>query len=147
MQRLRTLPIPLKLVAYAAAAAALLGVAAGVGAMAALMLDAGSPEGTKTERVGEVHPEQGGKPETAEKAASDGPSEGAYLDGIASIQERSVEASLRSNEKLLRYDALNADDVEEMKSDYVALRSYARGPRISLLLRSIRTNTKYSFSP
>jgi len=36
MQRLRTLPVPLKIVAYAAAAAAVLVVAAGVGVVAAL---------------------------------------------------------------------------------------------------------------
>src|SRR5918999_4851848 len=128
MQRLRTLPVPLKIVAYAAAAAAVLAVAAGMVVVVALTLGAneGPPEGAKTERTGQYNPEQGGRPENvAEKAASDGPSEAAYLDEVADIQNGSVEASLRSNDKLLRYDGLTADDVEELKADYVALENYA----------------------
>ena len=126
MQWLRTLPIPLKIVAFAAA---VLAVAAGMGVVAALTLGAneGPPEGAKPERAGEANPEQGGRPEdVAEKAASDGSSEAAYLDEVADIQNGSVEASLRSNDKLLRYDGLTAEDVEELKADYVALESYAR---------------------
>jgi hypothetical protein len=74
-------------------------VAAGVGVMAALALGAneGQPEGAKTERAGEANPKQGGRPEdVAEKAASDGSSEAAYLDKVADIQNGSVEASLQS---------------------------------------------------
>jgi hypothetical protein len=129
MQRLRTLPIPLKI---AAIAAAVLAVAAGMGVVVALTLGAneGQPEGAKPERAGEVNPEQGGRPEdVGEKAASDGSSEAAYLDEVADIQNGSVEASLRSNNKLLRYDALTAKDVEELKVDYVALENYARRAR------------------
>jgi hypothetical protein len=76
-----------------------LAVAAGVGVMAALTLGAneGQPEEAKTERAGEANPEQGGRPEDlAEKAASDGSSEAAYLDEVADIQNGSVEASLQS---------------------------------------------------
>jgi hypothetical protein len=129
MQRLRTLPIPLKI---AAIAAAVLAVAAGMGVVVALTLGANEvqPEGAKTERTGQYNPEQGGRPEdVAEKTASDGPSEAAYLDEVADIQNGSVEASLRSNNKLLRYDGLTADDVEELKADYVALENYARRAR------------------
>jgi hypothetical protein len=36
-----------------------------------------------------------------------------------------VEASLRSNNKLLRYDGLTAEDLEELKADYVVLENYA----------------------
>ena len=51
MQWLRTLPVPLKIVAIAAA---VLAVAAGMGVVAALTLGAneGPPEGAKPERVG-----------------------------------------------------------------------------------------------
>ena len=51
MQWLRTLPVPLKI---AAIAAAVLAVAAGMGVVAALTLGAneGPPEGAKPERVG-----------------------------------------------------------------------------------------------
>jgi hypothetical protein len=105
-----------------------LAVAAGMGVVVALTLGAneGPPEGAKPERAGEANPEQGGRQEgLAEKAASDGSSEAAYLDEVADIQNGSVEASLRSNNKLLRYDGLTAEDVEELKADYVALENYA----------------------
>jgi hypothetical protein len=129
MQRLRTLPIPLKIAAFAAA---VLAVAAGMGVVVALTLGAneGPPEGAKPERAEEANPKQGGRPEeVAEKAASDGSSEAAYLDEIADIQNGSVEIALRSNNKLLRYDGLTAKDVEELKGDYVALENYARRAR------------------
>ena len=103
-----------------------------MGVMAALTLGAneGQPEGAKSERAEEANPKQGGRPEdVAEKAASDGSSEAAYLDEVADIQNNSVEASLRSNNKLLRYDGLTAEDVEELKADYVALENYARRAR------------------
>jgi hypothetical protein len=129
MQRLRTLPIPLKIVAIAAA---VLAVAAGMGVVAALTLgaDEDPPEGAMPERAGEANPEQGGRPEdVAEKAASDGSSDAAYLDEVASIQNGSVETSLRSNNKVLRYDGLSAEDVEELKANYVALETYAHRAR------------------
>src|SRR5215208_3767449 len=132
IQRLQELPLPLRVLAYVAAAAAVLAVAAGVGVVAALMLGAngGPPEGAKPELTGQYNPEQGGKPEhVAEKAPSDGSSEAAYLEEVADIQNGSVEASLRSNNKLLRYDGLTAKDVEELKVDYVALENYARRAR------------------
>jgi hypothetical protein len=147
MQRLRTLPVPLKIAVYAAAAAALLAVAAGVGVMVALTMgpDGASSQGAKPEQVGEAKPErgnpdQGGRSEEdAEKGASDaqdtkdegsdGSSGAAYLNKVASIQNGSVEASLRSNDKVLRYDGLTAEDVEELKANYVALESYARRAR------------------
>jgi hypothetical protein len=127
MQRLRTLSIPFEIVAFAAAV-----LAAGMGVVAAFTLGANAvqPEGAKPERVGEANLKQGGDPEdVAEKAASDGSSEAAYLDEVADIQNGSVETSLRSNSKLLRYDGLTAEDVEELKADYVALVNYARRAR------------------
>jgi hypothetical protein len=129
MQWLRTLPVPLKIVAFAAA---LLAVAVGMGVVAALTLGAneGPPERAMTEPTGQYNPEQGGRPvDVPEKSASNGPSEAAYLDEVADIQNGSVEASLRSNNKLLRYDGLTAEDVEELKADYVALENYVRRAR------------------
>src|SRR5215211_2346994 len=114
MQWLRTLPIPLKIVAIAAA---VLAVAAGMGVVVALTLGAneGPPEGAKTEPTGQYNPEQGGRAvDVAEKSASNGASEAAYLEEVADIQNGSVEASLRSNMKLLHYDGLTAEDVEEL---------------------------------
>src|SRR5829696_4817705 len=129
MQRLQRLAPPLRVLIYVAAAGAMLAVATGVGAAVGLMLasDRGSPEGAKTEPTGPYNPEQGGRPEdVAEKTASDGPSEAAYLDEVADIQNGSVETSFQSNDKLLRYDGLTAEDVEELKANYVTLESYAR---------------------
>ena len=110
----------------------MLAVAAGMGVVVALTLGAneGPPEGAKTEPAGQYNPEQGGRPmDVAEKSASTRLSEAAYLDEVADIQNGSVEASLRSNNKLLRYDGLTAEDVEELKADYVALENYARRAR------------------
>jgi hypothetical protein len=142
IQRLQQLPVPLKILAFAAAATAALALAAGVGYMAALTLgpDRDSPQGAKPGRVEEANPEQGAKSEgdtkkgasaaeDAKEGDSDTSGEAAYSDTVASIQNGSVEATLQSNDKLLRYDTLTAGDVEEMKADYVALQGYARRAR------------------
>jgi hypothetical protein len=142
MQKLQQLPVPVRILAFAAAAVAVLAVAAGVGVMAALALGpgGGSPQGAKTERVREVNLERGDRPEEnaqtgvsdtrdSKEKASDAPGGVAYVDEVASIQNRSVEASLRSNDKLLRYDGLTAGDVETLKANFVALKSYARRAR------------------
>ena len=110
-----------------------------MGVVVALTLGAkeGPPEGAKPERVRGANSEQGGRSQGgAEKRpsdaqytknkSSDGSSEATYLDEVASIQNGSVEASLRSNDKVLRYDGLTADDIKEMKADFVALESYVR---------------------
>ncbi len=124
MQRLQNLPVTLRVVAYIAAAAALLAVAAGVGAIAALTLGphGGSPEGAKPERAERANPAQG----AGEGEASGGSNKAAYLSGVADLQNVSVERSLQSNDKLQRYDRLTADDVDEMKANYLALKSYRR---------------------
>jgi len=132
----------LKILTYAAAAAVVLALAAGVGMMAALTLgpDRDSPQGAKPGRVEEANPEQGAKSEgdtkkgvsaaeDAKEGDSDTSGEAAYSDTVASIQNGSVEATLQSNDKLLRYDTLTAGDVEEMKANSVALQGYARRAR------------------
>lgn len=136
MQRLQQLPISFRILALAAATLAVLALAAGVGVMAALTLgsDGGSSEGANPERAeganperaGGTNPGKGGKSEDAEGGASDAPSRAAYSNSVAGIQNGSVKASLESNDKLLRYDSLAANDVREMKANYVALQSYAR---------------------
>ena len=107
----------------------MLALAAGVGVIVALTLgsDGGPPEGAKPERAGGANLGHDGRSEEdAGEKASDASSDTAYLDSLASIQNGSVEASLRSNDKLLRYDGLTAEDVEEMKADYIVLKSYGR---------------------
>ena len=128
MQRLQNLPVSLRIVAYAAAAAALLAIAAGVGAMAAITLgpDGGSPEEARSEGAGSANP---GQQDAGGGGASDGSSKAAYLNGVADIQNRSVKLSLQSNSKLQRYDSLTADNVEDMKADAAALEGYSRRAR------------------
>ncbi len=128
MQRLQNLPASLRIVAYAAAAAALLAIAAGVGAMAAITLgpDGGSSEEAKSEGAGKANP---GQEDAGGGGASDGSSKAAYLNGVADIQNRSVKLSLQSNSKLQRYDSLRANNVEDMKADAAALESYSRRAR------------------
>ena len=136
MQRIQRLPITLRILAYAAAAATVLAFAAGVGVMAALTLgpSAGSKHATKSEQIGEAKPrqgnhEQGSRSEDAREGAPDAPSVAAYSSVVAGIQNGAVEASLESNNELQRYDGLTAEDVEQMKANYVALKGYARRAR------------------
>jgi len=130
MQRLQKLPPPLRVLVYAAAVAAMLAVAAGVGATAALMFasDEGSPEGAEPRQAEEVKPREaeGAKPERAGKPedASDRESRAEYLGEIGDIQNRSVEASLDSNDKLLRYDRLTAADIKALEANRATLEDY-----------------------
>jgi hypothetical protein len=124
MQRLQVLPLPLKILAYVMAAAVVLCVAAGVGVVAALVLKPNDvPEGgAKAGQVGKQGKAEG---KAAGTSDSDQPSKTAYTSKVADIQNGSVEASLEINGKLLRYDALTADDIAQMKGNYAALADYA----------------------
>jgi hypothetical protein len=139
MERLQRLSTPLTILTFAAVAAVLLALSVGVGMLAALTLgsDEGSPGGAKPEQVEVTNRGQAGGPDQGtETVAADveyteeggsGASNGAAYSGhVARIQRRAVEASLRSNEKLLRYDGLTAADIEEMETDSAALERYAR---------------------
>jgi hypothetical protein len=123
MQRVKGLPPPLRVLVYVAAAAAMLAVAAGVGMTAGLMIasDEGSPEGAKPRQAEQAKPEQASKQE----GASDRQSEAEYLREIGDIQNGSVEASLESNAKLLRYDLLTGSDLEAMEANRTALGAYS----------------------
>jgi hypothetical protein len=94
---------------YIVLAALTLAVAAGVGAMAALMMrgDVGLPASEK--------------PQHSEEQANAQQSEADYVGEVGKIQSSSVETFLDSHDKLLRYDALTADDVEEMNANQTAL--------------------------
>jgi hypothetical protein len=128
MQRLQKLALPLRILVYAATAAAVLAVAAGVGATTALLLvpdedpsgGAKSQQAAKSQQVGEAKPEQAGQGESA----SDRESEADYLDTVGELQNGAVEASLQSNDKLLHYDKLNPEDIEDMEANYAALGNY-----------------------
>jgi hypothetical protein len=129
MQRLQQLPVSLKILAYAAATAVVLVLAVGVGVMAALTLGSvggGSPEGAKPEQVERVSSGRDGR---SQEEAHGAPGDAAYSTDLAVIQNQAVEASLESNGKLLRYDGITAEDVEEMEANSVALEGYARRAR------------------
>jgi hypothetical protein len=48
-----------------------------------------------------------------------------YVDGVGEIQANAVEAFLDSHEKLLRYDSLASDDIEKMQANEAALQGFA----------------------
>ena len=129
MQRLRKLP-PRRLLAAAAMVIVVLALAAGVGAMSALILgsDPGS-SGGEPERVGGAeHQREAGAPEenqprqdSRDEGAPDRLSEAEYVGMVGDIQAGAAEAFLDSHDKLLRYDALTAGDVEEMQANEATL--------------------------
>jgi hypothetical protein len=111
-----------RVLAYILAAALALAVAAGVGAMAALMMrgDLGLPASEKPRPSEEqANAQQGEKRGNAQYSEAD------YVSEVGRIQQRSVETFLDSHEKLLRYDALTADDIEQMQANQTALKELA----------------------
>jgi hypothetical protein len=134
LHRVRSLPPGLRVLVGALALAALLALAVGIGAMAAMVLGAagpGSPGGGERQqggeqlrstspRTGEAEQQQGGE----QRSTSARGVEAEYLSEVGDIQNGSVAAFLESDERLGRYDALGADDVEEMRADSVALGDY-----------------------
>jgi hypothetical protein len=131
IERLQKLPPHLKVLAVAAAAIVMLALAAGVGAMAVLVLgstpgsSAGGSEGVGgAGRQREVDSSEG---ENQRQEASknggtpDRLSEAEYVSTVGDIQAVAVEAFLDSHDKLLRYDALTAGDVEEMQANEATL--------------------------
>ncbi len=142
-QRLRQLPLPLRILAYAVAAALMLAVAAGVGTVAALVSGSGlgSLGGSAPQQAGgaksapaseqedapkeDTSKENVSKEGTSKENTSGPLSEVQYLGKVADIQNGSVEASLDSNDKLLRYDSLTDEDIEDMKANNAALEDYS----------------------
>ncbi len=116
MQQLQKLALPWRILVYAAAAAVVLAVAAGIGATSALLMAPGeiSSGGAESQQAGGPKPEQSGQQSEAD-----------YLDTVGDIQANSVETFLDSQERLMHYDALTADDVEKMQADQAALKEFA----------------------
>jgi hypothetical protein len=128
---------------YVVAATLAFALAAGVGAMVALTLrgDVGSPERrgpppADEQRVDRTQQEDGAAEQTVvasrqDQAAADRSvgaaqrAEAEYADAVGDIQTGAVETFLNSHEKLLRYDALAAADVEEMEANVTALQDMA----------------------
>jgi len=131
-----------RLLAYAVAATLAFVMAASVGAMAALVVSGNLswPTGEKARReepspVGEQgntpqrqqsdadRPQQE-KPGAERGQAASQDQETTYVHRVDEIQANSVETFLDSHEKLLRYDALTANDVEEMQANQAALQGF-----------------------
>lgn len=139
MEWLRTRSSLTRGLVYAAAAILAFAVAAGVGATAALMTQGGlslpAREGPEPASERGDAPEQG-RADTTRSQQEDPtaePSEDAasrqdeaeYVKRVGEIQANSVETFLDTHGKLLRYDALTADDVEEMQTNQAALQEIA----------------------
>jgi hypothetical protein len=133
---------------YAAAAVLAFVLAAGLGAMGALALRGdlgflereepqpagGQNAGQAQEKDGSAEREEAAVDVQREEAASERKEaaaeqegvtsqggEAEYIGAIRDIQTRSVRAFLNSHDKLLRYDALTAADVEEMQASETVL--------------------------
>jgi hypothetical protein len=117
---------PIRIALYVAAGLIMLAAAAGVGALAALVVGdgAGSPRPANREQAEGEARQTGAQGDRSEEDDSDRPSKAEYLRRVANIQERAVEASLKSNSMLRAYDSLTAGDIEEMKANYGALEDY-----------------------
>jgi hypothetical protein len=136
---------------YAALAILAFALAAGVGAVGALMLrgdltglpERQGPRPAEDQAVGRAQQEDSaaGREEAAaeqkeaaaqqdQDAADRGAdatqrAEAEYVDAVEDIQTNAVETFRNSHEKLLRYDALAAADVEQMKANETALQGMA----------------------
>jgi hypothetical protein len=150
---LRRRSLPIRVLVYVAAAMLVFAVGAGVGATTVLMMRgdlslpaskeprASGQQGNTPQRQGAVadrsqQKEAGEQPsasrpqeqkpaaQPAEKAASQ-QDEAEYVGKVGDIQSESVETFLDSHQKFMRYDALTADDIEEMQADQAALKGFA----------------------
>jgi hypothetical protein len=117
-----------RVLVYAVAAILAFAVAAGVGATAALMIrgDLSLPTREEPQPAGEqgnAPQRQGAEDDRPEDASQQDEAE--YTSKVGAIQSKSVETFLDTHERLLRYDALTAEDVEEMRANQAALRGYS----------------------
>jgi len=119
---------------YILAAALAFAVAAGVGTIASLILQGNlswleSEEPQSSDQQGNGPQRQGAVADRSQQKEADAEQEEAasqqneaeYISSVGDIQERSVETFLDSHDKLMRYDALTAADVEEMQANQAAL--------------------------
>ena len=129
--------LPTRLLVYATAAILAFVVAAGVGAMAALMIrgdlrlpprEEPGPSGEQgnTPQRREANADQLQQKEGADQQedTTSQQDEAEYASKVGDIQGKSVETLLDSHDKVLRYDALTADDVEEMQANQAILQGF-----------------------
>jgi hypothetical protein len=132
-----------RLLAYAVAAIMLFVVAAGIGAVAALMVsgnvspptgDQVRPERSSpaSEQTKPAQPEQTNTessrrqyPDPKREQATPQDTQTTYVNEVGEIQAGSVDAFRDSHEMLLRYDTLSSDDVEKMQADQATIKGFA----------------------
>lgn len=155
MQWLRKRSLPTRVLVYAVAAMLAFALAAGVGGMGALMLrgDLNLPGREEPQPLDEQKSaagpqekdvaEQKGAAEQKDTADQEGAAEqedaapqpereeaaqqeeAEYINKVGDIQGKAVEISLDSHNKLLRYDVLTNDDLQELRANEAALREFA----------------------
>jgi hypothetical protein len=131
-----------RLLVYAVAATLAFAVAASIGAITALMVsgDLSQPTGQRhrpemTNQAGEQGKIRQRQQSDADRSqqqeagakralAASQKAETTYVHGVGKIQAKSVETFLDSHNKLLHYDALTADDVEELQANQAALQAF-----------------------
>jgi hypothetical protein len=150
---LRKRSLPTRVLIYAAAAILAFAVAAGVGATTALMVQgdlslpirgedgdqgdtpqrrgadadrsqqqkAGAQQGDAVEQKNTPRPQEAGVQQ--EDSASQ-QAEAEYVNRVGDIQANSVVTFLDSHDKLLRYDALTGEDVEDLQANQAALQGF-----------------------
>jgi hypothetical protein len=119
---LRERPLLPRVLAYAALAGLVFALSAGVGAVGALMWrgDLSLPEAEKSPL-----PEKGTTVRVQREETTGRQAEADYVGKVGDVQAASVDALLDSHEKLLRYDALTAEDVEKMRENQAVLQESA----------------------
>jgi hypothetical protein len=134
IQWLRKRPLPFRILAYIAAAALAFAIAGGVGAIGALMLrgDLGSPRAEQPqpphEQQDAARSQQKEEKPTATQPKEDPSqlSEAEYVARVGDVQANAVERFLDSHNKILRYDALTTDDIDEMQANQDALQEFTK---------------------
>jgi hypothetical protein len=132
-----------KVLVFAVAAILAFGMAAGIGAVAALVVSGNlsAPSGERARPDESSAPGEQVESTQHERADADGAQQNysgvkreqttlqdeqaTYVDEVGEIQDNSVDAFLDSHEKLLRYDALTSGDVEEMRANQATLERFA----------------------
>jgi hypothetical protein len=135
---LREQSLPTRVLVYTMGAILAFAVAAGVGATTALMIqgELSLPAREEPEPAGEQGdtPQHGGadgdRPQQKEagaeqEEAASNQDETEYVSRVGEIQASAVETFMDSHDLILRYDAVTADDVEEMQANETDIQGFA----------------------
>jgi hypothetical protein len=110
---LRKRSAPTRVLIYAVAAILAFAAAAGVGATTALIV-----QGDLSMPTSEEHESAGDREAYADQSQQE---KADYVSEVGDLQAKSTQTFLDSHDRLVRYDALNVDDIEEMQANQAAL--------------------------